>query len=124
MYYMNIMNYNTYELLNNDDKQTYRVGPKLFADFTALATNRTKTIRKLMIQYIHNEIHGIIETPKTDDFYNFFQTYEEEKRTKLLVIKLPKQLLEAFKIATPKQSQTLRLLMIEYIYNRRNMLND
>ena len=116
--------YNTYEMLDNDDKQTYRIGAKLLADFKAVTTNQAKTIRKLMIQYIHDEMHGITKTPKAEDFYKFFLEYEEEKRTKLLAVKLPKQLLDAFKIATPKQSKTIRLLMIIYIYEHRHMLPD
>ena len=113
---MNIDFYNKYERLDNNDTQAYRMGVKLLADFKAVATNQAKTIRKIMIQYIYDVTHGKTQTTNTDDFYNFFSQYEEEKRTKQLAFKLPTKLLEDFKAVTSNQSKTLRLLLIEYIY--------
>lgn len=113
---MNIDFYNKYEMLDNNDTQAYRMGVKLLADFKAVATNQAKTIRKLMIQYIYDQIHGKTQITNTDEFYTFFSQYEEEKHTKQLAFKLPSKLLEDFKKLTSNQSKTLRLLLIEYIY--------
>ena len=70
-----------------------------------------------MIQYIHDAMHGKTQANNSHEFYTVFSKYEEEKRTKQLVVKLPSKLLEDFKAVTPNQSKILRLLLIEYIYN-------
>ena len=116
---MNIDFYNTYEMLDNNDTQAYRIGVKLLADFKAVATNQAKTIRKIMIQYIYDEKHGKTQTTNTDDFYTFFSQYEEEKRTKQLAFKLPSKLLEDFKEKASNQNKVLRMLLIQYIYTQR-----
>ena len=117
VHFMNMDFYNKYEMLDNNDTQAYRMGVKLLADFKAVASNQAKTIRKIMIQYIYDAMHGKTQVNNTEDFYNFFNQYEDEKRTKQLAFKLPSKLLEDFKAVTPNQSKTLRLLLIEYIYN-------
>ena len=116
VHFMNMDFYNKYEMLDNNDTQAYRMGVKLLADFKAVSTNQAKTIRKIMIQYIYDAMHGKTQANNTDEFYTFFSQYEEEKRTKQLAFKLPSKLLEDFKAVTPNQSKTLRLLLIEYIY--------
>ena len=116
VHFMNMDFYNKYEMLENNDTQAYRMGVKLLADFKTVATNQAKTIRKIMIQYIYNEMHGKTQVNNTEEFYTFFSQYEDEKRTKQLAFKLPSKLLEDFKAVTPNQSKTLRLLLIEYIY--------
>lgn len=111
--------YYSYEMLDNNDTQAYRMPPTLLEDFKAITTNQAKTIRKLIIEFIYNQHSG--KTQKIEDkaFSLLVEKYKEEQSTSRLAFKLPSKLLEDFKAVTPNQSKTLRLLLIEYIYKHK-----